>query len=300
MKKILVPADVPSAHHETFIKNYNTLTHNGEHCMIFAADQKLEHLNKDFYGNGIALDALHPEHIFKIAQQGTIGALATHLGLIARYARQYPTIPYIAKLNGKTDLHDEQDNDPISAQLWHIDDVLAIQKEAGITMLGIGITIYLGSDYEAAMLEQAARAIFTAHQHGLLAVVWAYPRGHSIENESNPDLIVGACGIAHSLGADFVKVKAPNAGHGKTSEEWFAVATAAAGNTKVICAGGEQRDPKEFLKTVAAQLCVGKTAGCAIGRNIFQKSLPEAVKFTRAVHALVYENKTLDQALELL
>ncbi|MDZ4154388.1 hypothetical protein, partial [Methylicorpusculum sp.] len=100
----VIPADVPAAAHKAFLKNYQTVTKKTDRLLLFAADQKIEHLVHDFYGPHIHADALDPEHLFRIAAQKQCGAFATHLGLIARYGTPYRTIPYIAKLNGKTDL----------------------------------------------------------------------------------------------------------------------------------------------------------------------------------------------------
>ena len=47
-----------------------------------------------------------PAHLFEIGarahEEGTIGVLAGQLGLIAQYARDYPDIPYLVKLNSKS------------------------------------------------------------------------------------------------------------------------------------------------------------------------------------------------------
>ena len=71
---------------------------------LFACDQKIEHLNDDFYdgGNEIPLSSNNPAHLFEIGnrchKEGTIGVLAGQLGLISHYARDYPDIPYLVKL----------------------------------------------------------------------------------------------------------------------------------------------------------------------------------------------------------
>src|SRR5882724_2997900 len=100
--QFIIPADVPEHKHDIFTKNYNAITRNTGRLFLFSCDHKIEHLNTDFYGKSIAPQALHPEHMFRIASQGNVGAMATHLGLMARYAKQYPDINYIVKLNGKT------------------------------------------------------------------------------------------------------------------------------------------------------------------------------------------------------
>ena len=48
---ILVPLDVPSAMREVYITNYRKITHGTGRLMLMAGDQKVEHLNDDFYGS---------------------------------------------------------------------------------------------------------------------------------------------------------------------------------------------------------------------------------------------------------
>ena len=298
-KEIIVPADVPKDKQKTYIANYLAVTKNTGKFFLFACDQKIEHLNKDFYGTNIHPDAGNPTHIFKIAQKGEIGALAAHPGLIARYAQQYDGINYIAKLNGKTPLLSTKRHDPISKQLWWVDDVVKMSEQAQLPIAGVGYTIYLGSEHESLMLEQAAQIIYHAHQHGKLAILWNYPRGKAITKDTQGMLLAGACGVATSLGADVVKIKPPEADADLSSAEWLQVASKAAGNTKVICAGGPVMNVKDFLAQLYTQLHIGSTSGCATGRNIFQHSLKEAVALTRAIAALIYDNSEVAQALKL-
>ncbi len=288
-----IPADVPHSVEQEYSKNYLAITKNSGRLMLFACDQKMEHLNNDFYGTNIHPDALSPEHIFSIAQQGTIGALATHLGLIARYGRRYHDIDYIVKLNGKTNLIAPEQQDPFSQQLWSVYDVMTFKKSSGLKVRGVGYTVYLGSEYEQEMLSQAAEIIYEAHQYGLIAIIWIYPRGKALRDDQDPQLVAGAAGVAVSLGADFVKLKAP-----KHMAD-LARAVSAAGTTKVICSGGSTIEPQMFLHNLYEQLHQGKTAGAATGRNIFQKSLPEALAFTRAISALIFDNYTVEDALAL-
>lgn len=309
-KDIIVPAGVPKDKRKTYIANYLAVTKNTGRFFLFACDQKIEHLHKDFYGTNIHPEANNPEHIFKIAQKGEIGALAAHLGLIARYAQQYDNINYIVKLNGKTPLSAYPGPqarqatpgaapDPISRQLWKVDDVAFMAHNAQLPIAGVGYTIYLGSEHESLMLQQAAQIIYNAHQQGLLAILWIYPRGKAIKNDTDGMLLAGVCGVATSLGADVVKIKPPQADAALSSAQWLQIANQAAGNTKVICAGGPVINVKDFLAQLYTQLHIGSTAGCATGRNIFQHSQKEAIALTRAIAALIYDNSEVAQAIKL-
>jgi DhnA family fructose-bisphosphate aldolase class Ia len=296
-----VPADVPEKKRNIFIKNYNAITRNTGRLFLFSCDHKIEHLNEDFYGSNINAQAIHPEHLFRIASQGNIGAMATQLGLIARYAQQYDNVQYIAKLNSKTNLVPVTEQDPQSALLWTVDDVVNLcHNHNNIKIAGVGITVYLGSAYESELLAQAAATIAHAHSEGLVTIVWMYPRGKTIKQENSPELIAGATGIAVSLGADFVKIKAPAATDMSTSVQNLKIACAAAGNTKVLCAGGEQIAPKDYLAQIYDQIHSGDTAGTATGRNIFQYSCAESIALTHAIAGIVYDNMDLKLSISLL
>jgi len=47
---IVVPADVPADVRKIYIENYYNATRGTGRLMLFAGDQKVEHLNDDFYG----------------------------------------------------------------------------------------------------------------------------------------------------------------------------------------------------------------------------------------------------------
>ncbi len=292
-----VPADVPEKKRDIFIKNYHAITRNTNHLFLFSCDHKIEHLNNDFYGATINSQALHPEHLFRIASQGTIGAMATHLGLLARYAKQYPNVNYIAKLNGRTHLVSCEQQDPKSLLLWTVDDVISFKEENKLMINGIGITVYLGSEYESEHLFQAAQAITQAHKAGLVTIVWMYPRGKAICQENNPQLIAGAAGIALSLGADFVKIKMPDATNMVSSTQALKIASAAAGNTKIIYSGGEMINAQDLLSQLYENIHHADVAGIAAGRNIFQRSLAESIILTQAISAIIYDNVDLKVAI---
>ncbi len=295
-----VPADVPASAADEYVRNYRTITRDTGKLVLFSVDQKIEHLNDYFFGNGISPDDNNPEHLFKIADAGFVGAMATHLGLIARYGSHYNKVNYIAKLNSKTHLVPTAQKDPESVQLYSVADVLKFKTNTQIPIRGIAFTLYPGSEFEAHMIAQAAHAVMQAHEHGLVAILFIYPRGKAVKNEHDGNLIAGAAGLGVSLGADFVKINAPTDSAGKNSLEWLKIATQAAGNTKVVCAGGQPTDPQTFLTVLHDQMSKSGTAGCATGRNIHQKSLHDAINFTKALNALVYENKPLDHVLKMI
>jgi len=296
--QVRVPADVMPEARDEYISNYMKATRETGRLMLFACDQKIEHLNKDFYGEGIDIADLDPEHLFKIGSEGVCGVLAGQRGLVAQYAADYPEINYLVKMNSKTNLVSTKQEDPYSPQLYDLDAVLAM-KEAGVNVVGLGYTIYLGSEYEATMMAEAGELIARAHNHGLLVVLWIYPRGKAVTAEKDPDLIAGAAGVALCLGADFVKVNPPKPEDGTTPAEALNIASTAAGRCGLVCAGGSTVDAETFLTQLYDQIHVGGAVGNATGRNIHQRSLDEAVRLTKAINAITLADYSVADALKV-
>jgi fructose-bisphosphate aldolase/6-deoxy-5-ketofructose 1-phosphate synthase len=295
---VLVPLDVPRSVKDQYVRNYLEATARSGRLMLFAGDQKAEHLNDDFYGEYIHEDDASPEHLFRIAHGGRIGVFATQLGLIARYGMDYPDVRYLVKLNSKTHLVKTSQKDPLSMQWVEVSQVMEFREQSGLNIVGVGYTVYPGSEFEHEMLYEAAQVVYEAHRHGLIVVLWMYPRGKAVADERDPHLIAGVAGLAACLGSDFVKVNYPKA-QGRDPAMLLREATKAAGRTKVVCAGGATTDVKKFLQILYDQIHVGGTAGNATGRNIHQKSLAEAISMCNAIYAVTVEEATVEEAFAL-
>lgn len=294
---VRVPLDVMPEFKDAYRDNYMAATQGTGRLMLFACDQKFEHLNADFFGEGIDPADADPEHLFKIGSEGVIGVLAGQRGLIARYAEDYPNINYLVKMNSKTNIVGTKQADPYSPMLSDLEVVLDM-RDAGVNIVGLGYTIYLGSEYEAQMVAEAGQLIAEAHANGLIVVLWIYPRGKAVTAEKDADLIAGAAGCALCLGADFVKVNPPK-GEGATSAELLKRASVAAGRTGLVCAGGSTVDPETFLTQLWEQIHVGGACGNATGRNIHQRSLDEAVRLTKAISAITLADYDVQEAMDV-
>ena len=293
---VRVPADVPAAMRENYIDNYMKATRGTGRLMLFACDQKIEHLNDDFFGEGIAADDASPMHLFEIGSKGTIGILAGQRGLIAQYAADYPEINYLVKMNSKSHLVNVKQEDPYSPQLYDLATILDM-VENGVNVVGIGYTIYLGSEYEAQMMTEAAQLIADAHSVGMLVVLWIYPRGKAVADEKDAHLIAGAAGVACCIGADFVKVNPPKKTDAASAAVLMQEATKAAGRTGLVCAGGSTQEAETFLNQLWEQIHIGGATGNATGRNIHQRSLDEAVRLTKAISAITLADADVASAL---
>jgi len=298
MEDVMVPRDIPKKVENEYIKNMTAATHGTGRLMLLAGDQKVEHLNDDFHGKGIHPSDSDPVHLFRIAQEGRIGVFATQMGLIARYGREFNNVPYLVKMNSKTNLVKTEQKDPFSGMLYDVEQVIDFKNNSGLDILGVGATIYLGSEYEHMMLRQAAQMVQKAHSNGLITLLWIYPRGKSVPDEKDPHLIAGATGVAATLGSDFVKINYPRE-EGEESREILKEAVKAAGNTKVICAGGSSIDVKNFLQRLHDQIHISGASGNATGRNIHQKSLKEAVRMCAAISAITLDGLSVEKAFEI-
>ncbi len=293
-----VPLDVHPDNKSVFEANYERMTQGTGRLMLFAGDQKIEHLNDDFYGEGISSENNDPEHMFRIASKAKIGCFATQAGLIAQYGMDYPDIPYLVKVNSKSHMVDVKQKDPRSHIVSSITRTMALAEHGKLNIVGVGYTIYWGSEFEADMLEQAADTIEVAHELGLVSVIWAYPRGAAVTDEKDPHIIAGAAGATACLGADFVKVNYPKK-EGASSAEALREAVAAAGRTQLICAGGASTSPEKFFQTLHDQVHIAGASGNATGRNIHQKPLEEAIRFCNATNAITCENASVEQAMKI-
>jgi fructose-bisphosphate aldolase / 6-deoxy-5-ketofructose 1-phosphate synthase len=301
--KTNIPLTVPKIKRKEFLKNFALATKGTDNLFLFAGDQKVEHLNNDFVGVDIPIEVADPEHYFKIASGGEIGVFATQLGLLSKYAGDYRDVNYLVKLNSKTNIVPKKDEDPYSALWTDVDQVVALKEENNLNIVGVGFTLYLGSEYESEMLRAVANQIYKAHRAGLLFVLWIYPRGKAVKNEKDLHLIAGAAGVATCLGADFVKLNFPYVKGKKidkdTLKKYQEVTVAAGKRTGVLCVGGSKQKEKVLLEDIEQQIKVSGTRGVAIGRNVYQRELSEAVKMTKAVSAICYHGKSAEEAYQI-
>ena len=193
--QVKVPRDVSADARETYIDNYMAATRGTGRLMLFACDQKIEHLNGDFYGEGIDPADLDPEHLFKIASEGVCGVCGwparPRCSLCCRLSRD--------QLPGQDEFEDQPcENCPGRSYSPAVARPRSRARYAceRRTWWALGLPIYLGSEYESTMLAEAGQLIAEAHAAGLLVVLWIYPRGKAVADEKAPALIAGAAGVA--------------------------------------------------------------------------------------------------------
>ncbi|SEW00389.1 class I fructose-bisphosphate aldolase [Natrinema salifodinae] len=246
--------------------------------LILAMDHGLEHGPVDFEEVPEKLD---PATVFETATHDAVTAMAVQKGIAEGYYPSYEDdVNLLAKLNGTSNLWM---GEPDSAVNWSVDYAAEVGADA------IGFTVYSGSNHEVEMFEEFRDAQEKAREHDLPVVMWSYPRGQGLKNDTKPGTISYATRIGLELGADIAKVKYP--GNAEAMEH----ACKAAGDMKVVMSGGSKTDDYEFLSTVEAAVNAG-CSGLAVGRNVWQREDP--TRILDALEKVIYEEETADAALE--
>ena len=225
-------------------------------ALFLAYDQGLEHGPlSDFNDKNV-----DPLFIIDIAKNGKFTGVVFQKGIAEKYKNEInkSKVPLIVKLNGKTNL---VGGDPISRQLCTVDEAVRLGCS------GVGYTIYIGSQHESVMMQEFEKIQREAHSKGLPAILWVYPRGKAVKNDTSKEMMSYAARVGLELGADIVKLKYG----GRVKDLKWAIKSA--GRTKVVIAGGIKKTEKEFIKQVKEIINAGCT-GLAIGRNIWQAKNP--------------------------
>ena len=273
------------------IMSHGTLAGTGR-MVILPVDQGVEHgPARSFAANPPAYD---PRYHFELAIESGCNAYAAPLGFLEVGAREFAgRVPLILKMNNHDTLLDEKDPDQAITG--------SVQDALRLGCVGIGFTIYPGSAHRLDMYGQIRAAAEEAKRHGLIAVIWSYPRGSGLsrEGETAIDVTAYAAHIAAQLGAHIVKVKLPSAHLEQAAAkkvyeaEKVAVATLAervrhvvqatfSGRRIVIFSGGPAASDEQVYDEIRA-VRDGGGFGSIIGRNSFQRKKPEALKFLATI-----------------
>ena len=252
------------------------MTRDGK-LLVLAMDHGLEHGPVDFEPVPETID---PTTVFDIATHDAVTSIAVQKGVAETYYPSYEDdVALVAKLNGATNL---RLGEPVSPKNMTVDYAAELGADA------VGYTLYPGSNHEPEMFEEFRAVQERAREYDLPVVLWSYPRGQGVKNDTKADVIAYAARIALELGADVTKIKPPG------SREAMAWATRAAGEVDVLVSGGSKTDERAFLETVRSTLDAGGT-GLAVGRNVWQREDPE--RMLDALERVVFEDDTPDAAL---
>ena len=257
-------------------------------------DQGLEHGPRDFFVNP---DSLNPEFQLRLALEGGFSAIAFQVGLAEKYLKAFAgKVPLILKINGKTEVPpDDEAFSPCNAS---VEDAVRLGADA------VGYTSYIGSPRQDDDFVQFGKVRREAERHGMPLIMWAYPRGKSMEQKGGRDSFYAvdyASRVAQELGADVVKVNIPKVDEEKralypkpynelklSTKEMVEKVVASAGRTLVIISGGSKRSDDALLEDVRTCLEAGVT-GFIFGRNFWQRRFGEALEMAGRVTKLMQQ-----------
>ncbi|MBT3449733.1 MAG: class I fructose-bisphosphate aldolase [Bacteroidetes Order II. Incertae sedis bacterium] len=267
---------------------------------ILPVDQGIEHAGgASFAKNPMYFD---PSNIVELAIEGGCNGVASTYGVLGSIARKYAhKIPMIMKFN-----HNELLTHPNT-----FDQILFARIEEAWNMgcVGVGATIYFGSDDSNRQLEEVTEAFAMAHELGLMTILWCYMRNSGfkvdgVNHESSADLTGQANHIGATIEADILKQKQPeqnggykalnsgNSSYGKLDERIYTdlasdhpidltryqVANGYMGRAGLINSGGASgsNDLQQAVRTAVINKRAGGM-GLISGRKAFQRPMKDGI-----------------------
>jgi class I fructose-bisphosphate aldolase len=295
----------------TVLRNLSTMFNHGRlagtgYLSILPVDQGIEHsAGASFAPNPQYFD---PENICRLALEGGCNAIASTLGVLGSVARKYAhKIPFILKFN-----HNEFISYPNA-----FDQIIfgSIDQAFEQGCVGVGATVYFGSEESKRQIQEVTQAFAHAHELGMFTVLWCYLRNPAFKTkEKDYHVAADLTGQANHLGvtieADIIKQKLPeNNGaylalntkespYGKTSKLVYSalstdhpidltryqVANCYMGRSGLINSGGASgdNDIQQAVRTAVINKRAGGT-GLISGRKAFQKPMPEGIRILNAI-----------------
>jgi class I fructose-bisphosphate aldolase len=295
------------------LRSLQTLFNNGRlagtgYVSILPVDQGIEHsAGASFAPNPQYFD---PENIVKLAIEGGCNAVASTFGVLGAMARRYAhKIPFIVKIN-----HNELLTLPNK-----FDQVLfgTVKEAYNLGAVGVGATIYFGSEESTRQITEISEAFAQAHELGMACILWCYLRNPKFKTpegdmHASADLTAQANHLGVTIQADIIKQKLPerNGGYlaveielgksyGKTSKlvyekltsdnpidlVRYQVANCYMGRCGLINSGGESKGASDLAEAVRTAVINKRGGGMGLisGRKAFQRPMNEGVQLLNAI-----------------
>jgi class I fructose-bisphosphate aldolase len=269
---------------------------------ILPVDQGIEHsAGASFARNPAYFD---PKNICELAIEGGCNAVATTFGVLGAVARRYAhKIPFIVKLNHNEFLSYPNRYDQIMFG--------SVKQALDLGAVGVGATVYWGSEESTRQLQEVSAAFEEAHQYGMFTVLWCYVRNAAFKVDgTNYEVSADLTGQANHLGvtlqADIIKQKAPERNGGFNAVNFsktdplvyselttdnpidltrWQVVNSYMGRSPLINSGGESKGANDLAQAVRTAV-INKRAGGAgliVGRKAFQRSLADGIELLNAI-----------------
>ena len=296
------------------LRNMQLLFNSGRlggtgYLSLLPVDQGVEHSGAASFAPNP--DFFDPRTICELAVEGGCNGVASTLGVLGMLARRYAhRIPMILKLNH---------NELLTYPNIHDQTLFASVEQAfDMGAIGVGATIYYGSEESRRQIEEITEAFARAHELGMVTILWAYLRNSDFKKDGtdyhvSADLTGQANHLAATIGADIVKQKqAENnggynaVGFGKTHKKVYdelttdhpvdlvryQVANCYMGRIGLINSGGGsgENDLQQAVRTAVINKRAGGM-GLISGRKAFQKPFAEGVELLNAIQDVYLDPK---------
>jgi class I fructose-bisphosphate aldolase len=299
----------------TVLRHLGTLYGSGRlagsgYVSILPVDQGIEHsAAASFAPNPAYFD---PANICQLAIEGGCNAVATTFGVLGAVSRRFAhKIPFIVKIN-----HNELLTSPN-----RFDQVMfgSVRQAWNLGAVGVGATIYFGSQESTRQIVEVAEAFAEAHELGMFTVLWCYLRSNDfkvdgVDHHVSADLTGQANHLGVTIEADIIKQKLPerNGGYlalsnyGKTSRlvyeqlttdhpidltRWQ-VANCYLGRIGLINSGGESKGAGDLAAAVKTAVINKRAGGQGLisGRKAFQRPMAEGIDLLHAIQDVYLDN----------
>ena len=305
--RVMIGSDRPAP----VMRNMQLLFNTGRlagtgYVSILPVDQGIEHsAGASFAKNPLYFD---PENIVKLAIEGGCNAVASTLGVLGSCSRKYAhKIPFIVKIN-----HNEFLTYPNK-----FDQILFASVDQCFEMgaVGVGATIYFGSDEATRQIQEVTEAFQYAHELGMFTVLWCYLRNPAFKKDKDYHTSADLTGQANHLGvtieADIIKQKLPtnNGGYkalaskenpyGKIDDKVYTeltsdslidltryqIANCYMGRQGLINSGGESKGQSDMAEAVTTAVVNKRAGGMGLisGRKAFQRPMKDGVGILNAI-----------------
>lgn len=285
--------------------SHGRLTGTG-YLSLLPVDQGVEHsAGASFAPNPIYFD---PENIVRFAIEAGCNGVASTLGGLGIVSRKYAhKIPFIVKLN-----HNELLTYPN-----HYNQTMygSVKQAFDMGAVGVGATIYFGSEESDRQILEVSEAFELAHDLGMCTILWCYLRNpafkiEGVDYHASADLTGQANYLGVTIQADIIKQKQPTVnggyiamnqqqkGYGKYSDLMYdklctdhpidlcryQVLNNFAGKAGLINSGGSagKNDKAQAVRTAIINKRAGGM-GLISGRKTFQKPMEEGIEIFHAI-----------------
>src|SRR5580704_9066866 len=301
--QIFIDSDRPA----TVLRNLGTVYNTGRlagtgYLSILPVDQGIEHSAAASFAKFPAY--FDPAKLCDLAIAADRNAIATTLGGLGIVSRRYVyRIPFIVKLNHNDFLNYPNTYDQVM--------FAGVGQAADLGAMGVGATIYFGSDGADRQIVEVSTAFSEAHRLGMFTVLWCYLRNSAFkQGDTDYHLAADLTGQANHLGvtieADIIKQKQPENNGGYTALKFgktdplvydqltsdhpvdltrWQVVNCYAGRVGLINSGGESTGSSDLAQAVRTAV-VNKRAGgtgLIVGRKAFQRPLAEGAALIHSI-----------------